>query len=170
MEKDRVVSEKDDVAQTVASLQHDLQRVKKDAEAFGRDLRLLRIEKERLEAKQQQDISRADRLKKQTDTQVRLLNEQLESQRGKTMRAENELRNHICEAYVSVQNLDFYPAYQLAQQGRPRRVCSQTAAQQGVQGLVCADSVPESKILPRGSTSIQCGISEELLASSAGQI
>ena len=40
--------EKNDVARTVAALEGDLKRVKLDAEAFGRDLKLLREEKEKL--------------------------------------------------------------------------------------------------------------------------
>lgn len=44
-EKERLSAEKNDVARTVSSLENDLKRVKQDAEAFGRDLKLLRQEK-----------------------------------------------------------------------------------------------------------------------------
>ncbi|KAF9466148.1 hypothetical protein BDZ94DRAFT_1341734 [Collybia nuda] len=98
MEKDRISAEKNDVARTVSILESDLRRVKKDAEAFGRDLKLLRIEKEKLEIKHKDELSRLERSKKQTQTQIRLLNEQMETQRAKTGRARDELKSHVCAA------------------------------------------------------------------------
>lgn len=98
MEKDRISAEKSDIARTVSTLESDLRRVKKDAEAFGRDLKLLRIEKEKLETKHKDELSRTERSKKQTQTQIRLLNEQLENQRAKTGRAREELKSHVCAA------------------------------------------------------------------------
>lgn len=99
-EKRRITFERDDVSQTVAALQADLRRVRKDAEAFGRDLKFLRSEKEKLEAKQKQDLSKAERFKRQAETQIRLLSEQLESQRLTAISAKEELQNHICVMYV----------------------------------------------------------------------
>jgi predicted nucleic acid-binding Zn-ribbon protein len=96
IEKDRISAEKNDVARTVATLEADLRRVKKDAEAFGRDLKLLQTEKERLETRHKDEISRIERSRKQTQTQIRVLNEQLESQRAKTGHAREELKNHVC--------------------------------------------------------------------------
>lgn len=101
MEKDRISAEKSDVAKTVAILQADLKRVKKDAEVFGRDLKLLRVEKEKQETKHKEELSRLDRTRKQAQTQIRLLNEQLENQRDKTNRAREDLKKHVCAAYVS---------------------------------------------------------------------
>lgn len=98
MEKDRISAEKSDIARTVSTLESDLRRVKKDAEAFGRDLKLLRIEKEKLETKHKDELSRIERSKKQTQTQIRLLNEQLENQRAKTSQAREELKGHVCAA------------------------------------------------------------------------
>lgn len=95
-EKDRIAAEKSDVARTVAALEADLRRVRRDAEAFGRDLKLLRSEKERLEAKQAEEAQKAERLRKQSQSQVRVLTEQLEGQRAKTMRAEEDLNTHVC--------------------------------------------------------------------------
>ncbi|KAG5644884.1 hypothetical protein DXG03_007525 [Asterophora parasitica] len=97
-EKQRIASEKNDVARTVAVLEADLWRVKKDAEAFGRDLKLLRAEKEKQEERHKEELSRLERTKKQSQTQVRLLNEQLEKQREKTGRAREELKDHVCAA------------------------------------------------------------------------
>ncbi|KAJ7180785.1 hypothetical protein C8R46DRAFT_885504 [Mycena filopes] len=95
-EKDRIAAEKSDVARTVAALEADLRRVRRDAEAFGRDLKLLRSEKERLEAKQTEETQKADRTRKQSQTQIRVLTEQLEGQRTKTLRAREDLKNHVC--------------------------------------------------------------------------
>ncbi|KAG6841233.1 hypothetical protein C0991_000517 [Blastosporella zonata] len=95
-EKQRVSAEKSDVARTVATLEADLRRVKKDAEAFGHDLKLLRAEKEKQEDKHREEVTQLERAKKQTQTQIRLLNEQLDNQRLKTGRAREELQNHVC--------------------------------------------------------------------------
>ncbi|KAJ3717958.1 hypothetical protein C8R42DRAFT_724167 [Lentinula raphanica] len=95
-EKHRIAAERSDVAQTVALLEADLKRVRENAEAFGQDLKELRLEKERLEKKHHEEQTKADRSKKQAQTQIRLLTEQLEGQRAKTTRAREELENHVC--------------------------------------------------------------------------
>ncbi|KII85948.1 hypothetical protein PLICRDRAFT_114966 [Plicaturopsis crispa FD-325 SS-3] len=94
----RATSEKNDIARTVAALEADLKRVRKDAEAFGRDLKLLRAEKEKAESKQKEDLAKAERGKKQAQAQIRLLNEQLDGQREHLRKAEDELQGHICIA------------------------------------------------------------------------
>ncbi|KAJ7491999.1 hypothetical protein FB451DRAFT_1360785 [Mycena latifolia] len=95
-ERNRIAAEKSDVARTVAALEADLRRVRRDAEAFGRDLKLLRSEKERIEAKQMEDATWAERTRKQSQTQIRVLTEQLEGQRAKTLRAKEDLKSHVC--------------------------------------------------------------------------
>lgn len=95
-EKTRIASQKNDVARTIALLESDLKRVRRDAEAFGRDLKHLRAEKERWDVKQKEEASKADRARKQSQTQIRLLNEQLDGQREKAKRAKDELRSHTC--------------------------------------------------------------------------
>ena len=84
----------------MASLEADLKRVRRDAEAFGQDLKLLRMEKDKLEAKNREEILKAERSKKQAQTQIRLLNEQLETQKEKRLKAQEEIKNHVCAAYV----------------------------------------------------------------------
>lgn len=49
-----------------------------------------------MEAKQKEELSRAERNKKQAQTQLRLLNEQLDAQRSKTQRVKEELESHVC--------------------------------------------------------------------------
>ncbi|KAJ2918654.1 hypothetical protein MD484_g1796, partial [Candolleomyces efflorescens] len=97
-EKDRIASEKDGVAKTVSGLEADLRRVRRDAEAFGRDLRMLRAEKEKLEGKLKEEVQKGERAKKQSQTQVKLLNEQLESQKQRATRALEVYENHVCAA------------------------------------------------------------------------
>ncbi|KAG6823036.1 hypothetical protein H0H93_004359, partial [Arthromyces matolae] len=87
-----------DVAKTVAALEADLMRVKKDAQAFGRDLKILRDAKEKDEDRHKADIAKLERGKKQAQTQIKLLNEQLQSQRMKTGLAREELKKHVCAA------------------------------------------------------------------------
>ncbi|KAF9269220.1 hypothetical protein L218DRAFT_1072847 [Marasmius fiardii PR-910] len=95
-EKERLAAEGNGVAQTVVALESDLRRVKKDAEAFGRDLKLLRAEKEKLEIKHKGETSKAERVQKQLQTQLKLLGEQLDEQKNKAVQARSELDNHIC--------------------------------------------------------------------------
>ncbi|KAF9006188.1 hypothetical protein BDQ17DRAFT_1389747 [Cyathus striatus] len=97
-EKNRISAEKKDVSKMIVGLEADLQRVRKDAEAFGRDLKLLRAEKEKLEIKHQEEMAKADRSKKQSQAQIRVLNEQLESQKQKTAKVKEEVESHVCVA------------------------------------------------------------------------
>jgi myosin protein heavy chain len=92
--------EKSDIAKTIAVLEADLERVRKDAENFGRDLKALRAEKARSEKEQKEEAAKAERAKKQAQTQNRLLNEQLENQKAKTKKARQELQDHVCPAFV----------------------------------------------------------------------
>ncbi|KAG8221048.1 hypothetical protein J3R82DRAFT_2558 [Butyriboletus roseoflavus] len=91
-EKNRMVKEKTDIARTIATLEAELKRVRKDAEIFGRDLKALRAEKEKSREKQREEVAKAERAKKQAQTQIRLLNDQLENQKAKTKR----LQQHVC--------------------------------------------------------------------------
>ena len=84
--------EKTDVARTVAFLEADLKRVKRDAEAFGRDLKALRSEKEKLQERHRDELAKAERAKKQAQTQIRLLNEKLDSQHASLKTA----KDHEC--------------------------------------------------------------------------
>ena len=84
----------------MASLEADLKRVRRDAEAFGQDLKLLRMENDKLKTKNKDEISKAERSKKEAQTQIRLLNEQLEMQEEKVLKAQGDIKNYICAAYV----------------------------------------------------------------------
>ncbi|KIJ96822.1 hypothetical protein K443DRAFT_124322 [Laccaria amethystina LaAM-08-1] len=72
-----------DVAKTVAILENDLKRVRRDAEAFGKDLEILRGENERSGGRLKEEVVKGERTRKQGAAPVRLLNEQLEKQREK---------------------------------------------------------------------------------------
>lgn len=97
-EKKQMASEKDDVARTVAALEADLRRVKRDAEAFGRDLKSLRAQKDKLEAERKEAIGKAERAQKQAQSQIRLLKEELMSQKEKARAGEERWRSHVCAA------------------------------------------------------------------------
>ena len=84
----------------MASLEADLKRIRRDAEAFGQDLKLLRMENDKLKTKNKDEISKAERSKKQAQSQIRLLNEQLEMQKENVLKARGEIKNYICAAYV----------------------------------------------------------------------
>jgi chromosome segregation ATPase len=99
-ENNRIATDKGDVARTVAALEADLKRVKRDAQAFGRDLKLLRAEKDKLEDKRKEAESKAQRARKQAEAQIRLLSEQLASQRERARNATETWDNHVCVLWV----------------------------------------------------------------------
>ena len=57
--------DRDVVARSVASLEADLKRVSRDAEAFGQDLKLLRMENDKLKTKDKDEMSKASKMKLQ---------------------------------------------------------------------------------------------------------
>lgn len=95
-EKDKLAADRTDVSRTVTILEADLKRVKKDAEAFGRDLKLLRSEKDRMESNQREEMAKAERSKKQAHSQIRLLNEQLDNQKSRMKRLCDDMESHVC--------------------------------------------------------------------------
>ncbi|KAH7915256.1 hypothetical protein BJ138DRAFT_1055109 [Hygrophoropsis aurantiaca] len=97
-EKNRIAAEKSDVARTVAALEADLKRVRRDAEAFGMDLKALRREKEKLQNSHKEEKAKTERAKKQAQTQIRLLNEQLDNEHAKLKKTRDEMKGHICAA------------------------------------------------------------------------
>lgn len=88
--------EKGDLARTVSTLEADLRRVRRDAEAFGKSLRELRSQKDRLEAERRDEGAKAERAQKQTQTQIRLLKEEAKEQREKAKAVQEEWRKHVC--------------------------------------------------------------------------
>ncbi|TBU45380.1 hypothetical protein BD309DRAFT_718225 [Dichomitus squalens] len=97
-EKARMAAEKGDVARTVATLEADLRRVRHDAEAFGRDLKALRAQKDRMEEERREERAKAERAQKQAQTQIRILKEELDGQKDKMREATEQWKGHICAA------------------------------------------------------------------------
>ncbi|EKM50608.1 uncharacterized protein PHACADRAFT_152721 [Phanerochaete carnosa HHB-10118-sp] len=95
-ETQRAASERGDLARTVAALETDLRRVRRDAEAFGRDLRELRAQKDKLEAERRDATARAERAQKQAQTQIRVLKEEVQEQRERARAARDEWKRHVC--------------------------------------------------------------------------
>jgi chromosome segregation ATPase len=93
-EKNLIAAEKEDVARTVASLEADLRRVKKNAESFGRDLKRLRAEKQDMEESHKHELARLESSKKKAQEQIRLLNEQLENQKDVAQRAHEDNKRY----------------------------------------------------------------------------
>lgn len=91
------LAEKDELAHAIGILEADLKRVRRDAEAFGRDLRHLKEEKEAMIEVHAEDMAKAQRARKQAQTQIRVLYEQLEEQKEKLVRIKAEFQNHVCE-------------------------------------------------------------------------
>ena len=83
---------------TVAALEADLRRVRRDAEAFGRDLRALRTQKDRAEDERHEERVRADRAQKQAAAQIRVLREELEGLRERA----REWVGHVCAPAAGV--------------------------------------------------------------------
>lgn len=87
---------------TIAALEADLRRVKRDAEAFGRDLRQLRAQKDKLEAERKDESSKAERAQKQAQTQIRLLKDEAQEQREKTKAVQVQWQSHVCAMCVFI--------------------------------------------------------------------
>lgn len=121
-EKDRLVTEKSDFVKMISELQADLKRVRKQAEIFGQDLKVLRKEKEHLQSDRREEASKADRARKQTQTQIRLLNEQL------TLQKEN-----VAQARADVKTSTYVLTYRSIH--NPLRYVSRAEAQLGALNL-----------------------------------
>ena len=97
-EKARATSEKGDMSRTVAQLEADLRRVRRDAEAFGRDLKALRAQKDALERERKDDRQKADRAQKQSQTEIRLLRDEAHEQKEKALSLQRRIDDHVCAA------------------------------------------------------------------------
>lgn len=92
-----------DPSPMVEALEKEIRRIRTNAEAFGRDLGLLRENNDDLQLRGREEASRAERVQMQLRTQVRLLDEQLEGQRRRIRHLGDELQGHICTpGYVQV--------------------------------------------------------------------
>lgn len=103
----RLGSQKTNMVQTATRLEDDLQRVRQDAESFGRDLERLRAEKVTSDAKHARDNLTAERARKQAQSQIRVLNEQLDQQNERLRKAQDEVRSqnrsgcvNTCSTYI----------------------------------------------------------------------
>jgi len=85
-----------DLAATVEALEKEIRRIKTGAETFARDLNSLREGNDDLELRGREEAARAERVQMQLRTQIRLLDEQLESQRGRVRQLVDELEGHVC--------------------------------------------------------------------------
>ena len=99
-ERNQARADRIGIVRSVTSLESDLQRVISDAETLGRDLKDLKIERDRSETRHRDEMAMADRAQRQLSSQLRLANEQLESQREKTKKAIAEWDGHVCQPYV----------------------------------------------------------------------
>ncbi|KAI0664228.1 hypothetical protein C8Q70DRAFT_225129 [Cubamyces menziesii] len=97
-EKARMAAEKGDVARTVAALEADLRRVRRDAEAFGRDLKALRVQKDKMEAERKEERAKAERAQKQAQTQIRILQQELDGHKEKARELREQWSGHVCAA------------------------------------------------------------------------
>jgi myosin protein heavy chain len=99
--KIRVAREKSGFAQTVRELEADLSRVRKDAERFGNDLKALRRERDKLEDRKKVEEERARKAERGRDqlmTELRLVKEELEDEKGRSRKASESWKYHVCAA------------------------------------------------------------------------
>lgn len=76
--------------------------MRRDAEAFGRDLRALRAQKDRVEEERKDERARAERTQKQSAAQIRVLREELDGQKEKV----RQWVGHVCAPSSSVTGED----------------------------------------------------------------
>lgn len=95
-ERNRLGTERADVARTISALESDLKRVRRDAEKFGRDLDKLRAERDKLREKNEEERE----ARAQKEEQARNLQEQMLHLQKKAKKVEEAMLSHICAAYV----------------------------------------------------------------------
>ena len=104
--KVRASQEKSEFARTVRELEADLLRVRKDTERFGNDLKALRKERDKLEEKkkvEEEKARKAERGQNQLKTELRLLKEELEGEKGRSRKALEGWKSHVCvTGYLSI--------------------------------------------------------------------
>ena len=97
--KIRVTQEKSEFARNVRELEADLLRVRKDAERFGNDLKALRRERDKLEERKRLEEERARKAESGQSllkTKLRLLEEELEGEKGRNREVLEGWRSHVC--------------------------------------------------------------------------
>jgi len=97
--KIRVTQEKSEFARNVRELEAELSRVRKDAERFGNDLKALRNERDQLEERkkvEEERAKKAERGQSQLKTKVRILEEELEGEKGRSRKALEGWKSHVC--------------------------------------------------------------------------
>ena len=97
--KIRVTQEKSEFVRNVRELEGDLSRVRKDAERFGNDLKRLRSERDKLEERKKVEEERAKKAERgqgQLKTKVRILEEELEGEKGRSRKALEGWKSHVC--------------------------------------------------------------------------
>ena len=80
-------------------LEADLLKVRKDAERFGNDLKALRRERDKLEEKKKVEEERARKAENgqgQLKTKLRLLEDELEGEKGRNKKALEGWNSHVC--------------------------------------------------------------------------
>ncbi|KAJ3553173.1 hypothetical protein NM688_g3757 [Phlebia brevispora] len=97
-DKKRIANEKIDMNHNVAALEADLRRVKREAEAFGRDLKALRAQKDKLENERKEEKTKVERAQKQSQTEIRLLKDEVREQKEKALTLQRRLSDHVCAA------------------------------------------------------------------------
>lgn len=96
-EKNQARADRSGIIRSVTSLESDLKRIRSEAEVLGRDLKGLKMERDKSETRHRDELSKADRAQKQLSAQLRLAKEQLESQREKTKMAIAQWNDHVCQ-------------------------------------------------------------------------
>lgn len=138
-EKSRAGLEKNDFLKTVQALEADLLRVRKDAERFGSDLKVLRGEKDKLEERRRVERERAEKAErgeKQLKTRMRILSEELDEEKERYTRVQAEWRAHVCSAYVAHCIISLGPSTDFLCSDDNMEVAMKTQHRQECKGLI----------------------------------
>ena len=95
-EKNRLANERIEVARTIAALESDLKRVRRDAEKIAGNVSQLKAERAKMMAHSQEDKI----ILEQSQTQIRELHAQLVALQKKARKAEEDAANHVCKMYL----------------------------------------------------------------------
>lgn len=96
-------ADKSDLSRVVSELESELARVKMDADTFEQDMRVLRDQNADRKLGRHEDSARAERMQMQLKAEVKILDSQVEEQRLKMKKLQDELEGHVCTSrYVYV--------------------------------------------------------------------
>jgi chromosome segregation ATPase len=144
LEKARVDRERNDnvITRTVAALEADLTRVRKEAEVFGRDLQKLRREKDRTEDELRTAKVEAEEGERRAKNELDIVSQKLVRYKEDARKLRQDIQDHVCAGCVLTTSQWWQEAQSYFQKRRPSSR-TQSTTQEGVQGVGRPDTISQ---------------------------